>query len=272
MRCGGSESESKKNRYRFIVSVTHFSDVQKNEPNNIFQTKYNSDWEKYSDETEQNIRAWGFNSFGYHTNKEMYSRMPGMIDCFPAQTSRWRPDNQFHYDDVFDPAYHKVIETSIDHMVDQATDNRNIIAYFWTDIPEWDLEQTYKHRGTNWLMFYRELPAAAPGKEVYVNYLKMRYNNNLESFKSEYNVVAVSWEEVKAASFEHTDQEKAKVKADDEEFLRLIAREFYRVVGRATKTKDPNRLILGERFLLGNHPECVLEEQNPNLKLSTKRT
>lgn len=245
------------------LSVTHFADVAMNKPNSIFKTKYNSNWEKYSDESEKNIREWGFNSFGYHSNKEMYSRMPGMIDCFPAQISRWRPDDQFHYDDVFDTAYHKVVEMHIDNMVESAKDNKNIIGYYWTDIPEWDLEKTYNHRGTNWLLFYRELPAEAPGKYLYVSYLKQRYNNDLESFKSDYSIEAGSWEEVNAASFEHTDRKKTEVQADDEEFLRLIAREFYRVQGTRTKTKDPNRLILGERFMLGHHLDFVLEEQNP---------
>ena len=244
------------------LSLTHFADVKKEEPNNIFQTKYNSDWEIYSDETEKNSRKWGFNSFSYHSNKEMYSRMPGIIDCFPINNSRWMSDDQFQYEDVFDPAYHKVVETIIDKMVKDAGDNKNIIGYYWTDIPEWDLERAYKHRGTNWLIFYQELPAQAPGKEVYINFLKKSYNNDLASFKSEYSIEASSWEEVKAASFENIDKQKDKVQADDNEFLRLIARELYRVQGTISKTKDPNRLILGERFMFGDHPDCVLEEQN----------
>ena len=244
------------------IGVTHLRAVLEVAPNNIFQTRYNSNWDTYSDEAEQNLKRWGFNSLSYGANKEMYHRMPGMLACYPIKNSEWRSDADFSYEDVFDPSYHTVVEKYIEHMVNQAGDNKMIMGYYWNDIPQWSLDKTYEKRGTNWLIFYRELPANAPGKTVYVEFLKEQHNNNLESVNSTYNITATTWDDVKSSSFSTTDRNNARVKSEDQRFLRLIAREFYSVLGTYTKEKDPNRLILGERYFFGDHPDCVLEEQN----------
>ncbi|MFC2089741.1 hypothetical protein ACFLT1_03115 [Bacteroidota bacterium] len=244
------------------IGVSHLGAVQEVAPNNIFQTRYNSDWITYSDEAEENLRSWGFNSLSYHTNEEMYNRMPGMLACYPINNSEWRSDADFSYEDVFDPAYHTVVENYIVDMVIRAGDNKNIMGYYWNDIPQWSLDKTYEKRGTNWLIFYRELPASAPGKTVYVNFLKEQHNDDLKSVNYTYNITAATWDDVKASTFSSTDRNNATVKSEDEGFLRLIAREFYRVLGTYIKEKDPNRLILGERYFFGDHPDYVLEEQN----------
>ncbi len=41
------------------LGVTHLGAVQEVAPNNIFQTKYNSKWDTYSNEAEKNLRSWG---------------------------------------------------------------------------------------------------------------------------------------------------------------------------------------------------------------------
>ena len=244
------------------LGVTHLGAVQEIAPNNIFQTKYNSNWDTYNNEAEKNLRSWGFNSLSYHTNGDMYHKMPGMLACYPIKNSQWKSDTAFSYEDVFDPAYHAVVEKHIENMVNKAGNNKNIMGYYWNDIPQWSLDKAYKKRGTNWLIFYRELPANSTGKTMYVEFLKKQHRNNLESVNSTYNISATNWDDVKSSSFSTTDRNKASVKSDDESFLRLIAREFYRVLGTYTKEKDPNRLILGERYLFGDHPDYVLEEQN----------
>lgn len=245
-----------------VLGVSHLGAVREVAPNNIFKSRYNNDWMAYSNEAEDNLRNWGFNALSYHTNAEMYNRMPGMLACYPINNSGWRPDAAFSYEDVFDPAYHTVVEKHIDDMVNRAGNNKNIMGYYWNDIPQWDLDKAFKKRGTNWLIFYRELPADAPGKTVYVDFLKEQYNGDLQRVNTIYNMDATTWDDLKTSTFSFTDRTNATVKSDDESFLRLIAREFYRVLGTTTKEKDPNRLIFGERYLFGDHPYCVLEEQN----------
>lgn len=244
------------------IAITHLGAVQGEQPNNIFETRYNSDWNLYSDETEKNLGNWGFNTIGYHANREMQKRMPCFLECYPMLSSQWRPDNIFAYEDVFNPEYHKKVEKTIDDMVKKAGNDKKVIGYYWNDIPMWNLDKTDNKRGTDWLTFYRGLPATAEGKIRYVQFLKEKYNDDLARLNTVYRISAQTWEDVKINNFSTTERTNPAVKSDDREFLRFIAREYYRVLGTITKEKDPNRLILGERFLVGDHPDLVLEEQN----------
>ena len=100
-----------------------------------------------------------------------------------------------------------------------------------TDTPQWDLKRAQKKRGTNWVSAIRALPEEAPGNKRYVQFLKERQKQGLP--------------------------------ADDESFLRLIAREHYRVRGEETRRLHPGALVFGERYLMHDHPHVVLEEALP---------
>ena len=49
----------------------------------------------------------------------------------------------------------------------------------------------------------------------------------------------------------------------DENFLKLIAREYYKLVGKETRRLDPNTLIFGERYSMGRIPTYIIEEALP---------
>ena len=51
--------------------------------------------------------------------------------------------------------------------------------------------------------------------------------------------------------------------AKDEEFLKIIAKEYYGLIGPETKRLDPDTLIFGERYLSNNHPQGILDEALP---------
>ena len=52
---------------------------------------------------------------------------------------------------------------------------------------------------------------------------------------------------------------------DDERFLGIIARQYYGVVGPAMRQHDPNHLVFGEKYLMGDHPDQVLEAAAPHI-------
>ena len=49
----------------------------------------------------------------------------------------------------------------------------------------------------------------------------------------------------------------------DEDFLKIIAKEYYGLIGPETKRLDPDTLIFGERYLSNNHPQKVLDKALP---------
>ena len=77
------------------------------------------------------------------------------------------------------------------------------MGYYWTDTPMWDLEKSRKRFGTNWVDFIKNLPEESYGKK--------RYNQ----FKRDCLL----------------NQYPAK----DEDFLGIIAEEYYGLIGPATR-------------------------------------
>jgi len=143
-----------------------------------------------------------------------------------TKNANYMSDAQFQYPDVFDPAVQKKMKETIQNVVGNQRGNANLIGYYWTDTPQWDLKRARKKRGTDWVSTIRELPKDAPGKKRYEQFV-------------------------------------AEGGTSDEAFLRLIARELYRVLGEETRRLAPDALIFGERYLVGDHPDCVIEEALP---------
>ena len=54
-----------------------------------------------------------------------------------------------------------------------------------------------------------------------------------------------------------------KKAADDAKFLRLIARQYFKVVGEAPRKNDPNHLFFGDRFMFATVVPVVMEEMLP---------
>ena len=193
---------------------------------NIMQGAFASDKQGACREAHKNLTKWGFNTAGYGTPDPLCRMMPYLSPMYLTKNANYLSDTMFQYPDVFDPIVQRKIKESIQYAVGKQRGNPNLIGYYWTDTPQWDLKRARRKRGTDWVSAIRELPSSAPGKQRYQKFL-------------------------------------AEEGASDEAFLRLIARELYRVLGEETRRLAPETLIFGERYLVGDHPDCVIEEALP---------
>lgn len=116
----------------------------------------------------------------------------------------------------------------LERMITEDKDNPNLVGIYWTDMPSWDLKIAKQRTGGNWVDAIRALPADAPGKVRYKQFLQ---DNG-----------------------EH---------ASDEDFLVLIAREVYSYFGPLTRELAPNTLIFGERYAGRALPWRVIQEALP---------
>ena len=145
----------------------------------------------------------------------------------PISTYRGKGGN-FRFLDIFDPRQQQRLTAQVKQTCLQNRDNPNLIGYYWTDLSAWPLKNSV---GKNWVDFTRGLPADAPGHKVYAEFIK-------------------TWK---------GDDAKAR----DLAFLRLIAREYFRVMGEANRKHDPDHLIFGDRFAFNTIVPEVLEEIVP---------
>lgn len=172
----------------------------------------------------------GFNAYGYGCPNELKDDLPYLEGSNLIPTSTYRTDGSFRFVDVFDPAVREDLETQVRRMCWANRKKTNLIGYCWTDLSAWPLKNPL---GQNWVDFMRDLPAKASGKMAYQQFLK-------------------TWE---------GDDEIQR----DLGFLRLIAREYFRILGETTRKHDPDHLVFGDRFGFDTAIPEVVEEMLPHV-------
>lgn len=171
----------------------------------------------------------GFNSYGYGCPTELRSDMPYLESWnHLVPISMYRGDGTHKYCDIFDPEEQARIERGVKANCQQSRDNPNCIGYAWTDLGTWPLKNQMKK---SWVEFIRELPEDAPGQKAWQRFLS-------------------SWD-------------GPKDRSRDQAFLKLIAREYFRIIGTANRRYDPDHLIFGDRLSFNTYDEDVLKEMLP---------
>ncbi|MEM7697316.1 MAG: sulfatase [Verrucomicrobiota bacterium] len=174
-------------------------------------------------------KAVGFNAYGYGCPDALRDDMP-YIESWShlIPSAYYRGEGAVTFVDIFDPAEQAKLEAGVKYSASKSRNNPNCIGYCWTDLGSWPLENP---SGTNWVEFTRNLPDEAPGKKV--------------------------WEEF-ANNWDGDDDDSR-----DLEFLRLIAREYFRVVGEANRRYAPDQLVFGDRFAFNTFEPVVVQEMLP---------
>ena len=171
----------------------------------------------------------GFNAYGYGCPDELRADMPYLESWnHLVPISMYRGDGTHAYCDIFNPAVQARIERGVKANCAKSKDNPNCIGYAWTDLATWPLKNQIK---MSWVDFIRGLPENAPGHQAYQKFL-------------------TTWE---------GDDDQAR----DQAFLKLIAREYFRVIGTANRKYDPDHLIFGDRLSFYTYDEDVLKEMLP---------
>ena len=169
----------------------------------------------------------GFNAYGYGCPPALRSDMP-YVESWNhlVPISYYRGKNAVKFVDVFDPKTQTRLEAGVKANCFRSRKNPNVIGYCWTDLGSWPLKNL---SGKNWVDYIRNLPEGAPGKQAYQKFLGTWKGDN----------------------------------GRDLAFLRLIAREYFRVVGEAQRKYDPDHLVFGDRFAFNTIVPEVLEEMLP---------
>lgn len=240
------------------LGMVHIADIGKTA---MFQSRYGADWRRACATVAANLRDWGFNTVGYHHPVEMRELMPFMAEVYLAQVAYWMP--HVRYVDVFSPSYPKAVSNLVRRMVSAVKAIPNLVGYYWTDTPRWDLELARRQVGDDWVSMIRRQSAPNVGKQRYVSFLRERHSASPSEFRAAYGVELGDVDTMLERDFSDLSLNHPIVHRDDYEFLRLIAREYYRVAGEAMEREDRRHLVFGDRYMLGDLPTEVLEEALP---------
>jgi hypothetical protein len=244
----------------FSLGIVHAGAYPEGEGRALFDAKYGGDWANLTPKIVSDFEDWGFNTAGYHSPLTMLEYMPFMRDSYPAPISYWM--GKPAYPDVFDPAYRIRVQADMESMCAPVRGHANLIGYYWTDTPRWDLYRARSQWGTDWVSAIRSLPPSAPGKRRYVAYLHEACRDAAEM--QVYTGGATPADDG-LLQFDGSglDLDHPVVMRHDRGFLRLIARQYYRIAFEATRKADPDHLLFGDRYLVGDLPLEVLEEALP---------
>jgi len=250
------------NHIKDMRDTSHFKSLSEKE-----STSEVAVWERILND----YRAWGFNMCGYGAPTQVHSKMPYVLDCTAARTSKFfsEPDvpggntashsrGAWEFPDVWSEMWQSQAEKAIGEMCSNQKDRTHLIGYFWTDTPTWDVIKTRGLRGTDWVSTIRRLNRDAPGKQRYIKFLREKYENRLDDFRDFYNLKESRIDDLLDHDFKSLPIGRHRVIEDDRKFLGMIAMQYYQTLSRIQRKHDSHHLCFGERFLAGDTPDEVL--------------
>jgi hypothetical protein len=186
------------------------------------------------------LKNWGFNTFGYHTQKQVFDRLPDdvfyiatvpTIDAVLTYHSGKKP-----WPDPFDPAFATNMEPGIRKEIEPHRERRNLIGYAWTDgfgmNLFWSWANELRNRGTD-----------TAAKRVWIEMLKKNYPDASAASKA-YGIDSADWE----ALANHVQWKYPKPpKPEETAFKNAIIAKYYEVASGLCRKYDPNHLVLGDK-------------------------
>jgi len=134
-----------------------------------------------------------------------------------------------------------------------------LIGMVWSDLPAWNIFKSRMLRQTDWVTEIRNLEQTAPGKRVYLHFLKKKYENDTDKLKKYYGLSDDDLINLEAYDFSKLYLGHPKVIEDDQLFMVEIAKMYYELGAKYHEQFFPNIPLLGDRFLLGDHPDAILK-------------
>jgi len=244
---------------KFIsVGINHIEPVLICSDNNkdLFMEKYGGDlcgpegWPNYKGSAIKQwisdslnlIQQWGFNTLGLH-NPFPQSNLPFVTKFAPIKIDGWSGIKR-EYMDPFDNKTEQFIDKFAQDWCAQRKDNKLILGIALSDMPRWRSSPEEIHE---WVQFCMELPAEAPGKQKWVEILRQNYPD-VSAAASAYGIAASSWNDFLSRTSWPPSSQPKKVFEDVQDFLPLIADNWYRILVSSLRKHDPNHLIFGDKF------------------------
>lgn len=186
---------------------------------------------------------------------------PGGIPFFGRPDQKiLKTGKEFSFVDVWDSAFQTKMAACVRDDGRRFRNNPKLIGWIWTDSLPWDLAASRLSLETDWVSFIRQLPAQAPGKGQYVDFLMRRYQGDFPTINRLYGSNCGSRAELLNFPFIKVDWQKRAIYRDDTRFLQWIAGEYYRQLANRYRRHNPNHLIFGDIFGYRHHPPAVLDQ------------
>ncbi len=216
----------------------------------------------FRQKVEEDIQAVGWNTLGCHSLTEPYERsfIPYVKTVRFVNIHHYQPHDARDFPDVFSEAFVQYTDSLARAIVLPLKDDRYLLGYFMTDCPILTETDAAAH-GNNiygktrpasptWPNVIRNLPAASPGKQAYVQHVEAVYSNDISAFNTTYETRFANFKELLGQTDWRTttDRQNEREQRDNHGFLLKILDRRYAVETAAIKKYDSHHLILGDKF------------------------
>ena len=202
--------------------------------------------------THERIVDWGFNTLG---GSGKYIRVKGLnytINLGLANDD-WITGEIVDY---FSNEWINYVDKRCKDKIINVSNDTKLIGYFLDNEIKW---------GSDWRGLldifdtYMKLEYYEAGKIRLVDFLKVKYQNNISKFNIAWRENFLDFDEILYEKTLGTWPYTIDARNDHNDFLYIVAEQFYKVCYEKIKKYDSNHLILGSRFLSYFAPIKVLE-------------
>ncbi|MCK5006586.1 MAG: hypothetical protein KAR73_04315 [Spirochaetales bacterium] len=251
------------------LGINHIkvSVLQEDYNRHVFTEKYGNAAEFYK-HVFHDLKDWGFNTLGNYNDEEIPQKIP-FVHLFrflniSGYLASWKFREEFsplpyeYFPDIFSESWREECEKKVAAVYLEFRDNPFLIGYFFSDVPVWT-------QGDRWIDAILRMDPATPGQKVYSELMERRYAGNISSWNAAYGTAYSGFEEILSRPFDRLPiRDEKRVREDDETFMRVLAREYYKYIAHLIRRYDSYHLLLGDCYD-GNPgiPDFVLQEARP---------
>jgi hypothetical protein len=221
---------------------------------NPVKNQYHGNTQAWIENVLKRLKIWNFNTIGaWSDNAFLDKKFPYTYMTYIARGSDW--------DRVLDNVFSSEFESLVQENAKGLSRFKNdpfLIGYFLDNELPWWGQYGWPADGQKTLFEqYAGIAVDNDSKEAFVNFLKDRYANDIESFDQVWGTSFKSFEELEDPPLPLIVKTR-KQKNDANLWSGVVAERYFLVTSQAVRSVDPNHLILGVRFA-GETPWAVVE-------------
>jgi len=213
---------------------------------------------KWNENTQTKLEKWGFNTLN-GGNPHLFSNMPYICKLSLKQIIVEDGWSHRRIPDVFDQGWRNQVRNVINETAKKLKNDPYLIGYQTDNEMKWGPDVDL----ATLLEVYLSANKTTAGKNKVVEFLRKRYENNINNFNKIWKMNINSFNDL----FNHTEfgikgwaTRNTRAQEDIDLFSRLIAATYFNFTNSVLKNADPNHLNLGVRFYVQGVPRSVLEE------------
>ncbi len=207
------------------------------------------------------LNNWSYNTLGAWCNFTLLNNIPYTYQIKTFGDSNFLVSRKLP--DIWNPIWRDLIKNEIENATKNYRNDSLLIGYWIDNEVNWGPDIFDKNTILEEFIEF----STGISKNITVNFLKNRYNNNILEFNRVWNMKLKSFGDLlyvtdlgRNGFIAQHSLLNIKLKEDIKAFNRFFAQEYFNFTTSLIRKNDPNHLILGVRFHAWGTPQEVIEE------------